>query len=155
MADASTLLFLAATGELIPLGPITLYEFTFPSDLSCSASFQRQYADSGSGFWIQTISFFLPHLSNDLLEWAFEHRDTEWMIISEDYNGEVRASGGIPDGLRLDFQASTGAGPTAANPMQFAFSGRQLRPFTPIASYDDDILFPAGEFDYGFDLDFS
>lgn len=141
---------------LVPEQNVTFYEFIFPSDLSCVASFQRQETESGSVFYSQSLAFNLPHLSNEMSTWSMITGQTRWLAFTEDYNGECRVWGGALDGLKLSFSATTGESPRSGNPMSFALSEQQLLPYISISSYEDNILFPnnAG-FSYGFSTGFN
>lgn len=141
---------------LVPQENVEFYEFTFPSDLSCVASFQRQQKESGSAFWIQTLAFNLPHMSDGMLTWAAMNAQTRWILFAEDYNGHARVLGGMHEGLQMGFGATTGESPRGTNPMSFSLSGEQLLPYLTIPSYEDNILFPnnAG-FSYGFSTGFN
>lgn len=153
--DADLVSFLPHSTELIPLADLVFYEFIFPKDLACIASFQRQTKDTGAAFWLTRVSFSLPHINNQILQWVADNPRTEWLAIAEDYNGNVRALGGSPGGLVLTFDANTGARPGDTNPMAFALSAEQLTPFMPLTSYENSDLFTSGEFDYSFDFSFS
>jgi hypothetical protein len=156
IVDASALLVLKLRGELVPQRDFILYEFIFPADLSCSASIQRQVKDTGAVFWIQTITFNLPHIADAMVQWAADHAQTRWLAIAEDYNGFTNLYGGCPEGLLCAFQATTGSGPRDVNPMSFTFSAEQLLPYLPLATYNDDDLFPSeASFSYGFSTGFN
>jgi len=154
LAGAAALML--APGQVIPQTSFVFYEFVFPSDLSCVASFTRKETERGSVFWTQTISFNLPHLADGLVAWIAQNKTTDWVAITEDYNGVCRAFGGQPDGLRLGFQATTGAGPRDANPMAFQLTGDQLEAYHLLPDYADDVLFaPGAGFSYGFSTGFN
>jgi len=154
IVDADMLLVL--NNWLIPQNDFIFYEFIFPSDLSCIASFGRQLKESGSPFWNQNISYALPHVSDMLVMWAAENAYKLWIVIAEDYNGITRAFGGSCEGLKMSFQATTGNGPRDTNPMSFAFSAEQLAPYIILPDYEDNILFPNGAgFSYGFSTGFN
>lgn len=155
LLDADLVSLVAQNAELIPLADLVFYEFIFPKDLACIASFQRQTKDTGAAFWLASVSFSLPHINNQILQWVADNPRTEWLAIAEDYNGNVRALGGNPGGLVLSFEANTGARPGDTNPMAFILAAEQLTPFTPLASYENSDLFTSGEFDYSFDFSFS
>jgi len=138
--------------DLIPMQDCKIYEFVFPSDLSCTATVTRQTTESAAIFWAINISFDLPHMSDDMILWAAETDKIKWLLISEDYNGYSRCYGGLPEGLELRFQATGGARPAAANPMNFSFIGNQIVPFTTLSGYDDNDLF---NLDGGFSSGFS
>lgn len=155
LVDADSVSFLSPNAELIPLEDLVFYEFIFPKQLACVASFQRQTKETGGAFWLTSVSFSLPHINNQILNWVADNPNTEWVAIAEDYNGNVRALGGRPGGLVFDFDGNTGARPGDANPMNFALAAEQLAPFTSLASYENADLFTSGEFDYSFDFSFS
>jgi hypothetical protein len=91
-----------------------------------------------------------------MMQWADERRDILWLAIAEDYNGSTRLLGGLPQGLNLSFQGTTGNGPKDANPMGFTFSAEQLMPFLQLPSYEDATLFPNNAaFSYGFSTGFN
>lgn len=141
---------------IVPQQDFVFYEFVFPFDIPCLATTTRQIKETGSAFWVQQISFTLPHISDMLTEWAQENAQTLWLAIAEDYNGITRAFGGTLEGLRMSFQASTGSGPKDSNPMGFVLAADQLLPYVTLPSYEDEILFPnnAG-FTYGFSIGFN
>jgi hypothetical protein len=155
LVDARLLLALPFLG-LVPQQDLVFYEFIFPSDLSCAATVQRVERETGSVFWNSSIAFNLPHISDELVTWAAENGDVLWIIITEDYNGFFRFFGGLQEGMRMSFQATTGGGPTAQNPMAFNFSAEQLLPYKSIPAYEDNILFQnTAGFSYGFSLAFN
>lgn len=154
VVDANYILLLRS--GLVPQLDFIFFEFIFPSDLSCVATTSRQVRESGSVHWNQSISFNLPHMSDEMVLWVADNPETLWIAIAEDYNGGARAFGGSYEGLKLGFQATTGAGPRDANPMGFTFSGEQLIPFKTLPAYDDHVLFPNGAgFSYGFSIGFN
>ncbi|WP_353720303.1 hypothetical protein [Dyadobacter sp. 676] len=155
MVDADAVSFLSSNAELIPLEDLVFYEFIFPKQLACVASFQRQTTGNGAAFWLTSVSFSLPHINNQILQWVADSPNTEWLAIAEDYNGNVRALGGAPGGLALSFDGNTGARPGDANPMNFALSAEQIQPYTALGAYENDELFTSGEFDYSFDFSFT
>ena len=156
IVDADSLLILKFSQELVPQNDFVLYEFIFPADLSCVATIQRQEKDTGSVFWTMNISFSLPHMNDQLVLWVADHSNTLWLAIAEDYNGDCRVFGGLHEGLKFAFQTTTGGAPKGTNPMAFAFSGEQLLPYLPLASYEDTALFPNdAAFSYGFSTGFN
>ncbi|MCE6987486.1 hypothetical protein [Dyadobacter sp. CY323] len=141
--------------ELIPVADLVFYEFIFPNDLACIASFQRRFSGSGAAYWVASVSFTLPHINNQIISWVANNPTTEWLLIAEDYNGHVRVIGGDPTGLIMEFQSTTGAGPGAQNPMVFSFSAEQIFPFVTLPEYENEALFPDSEFDFSFDFSFT
>ena len=155
LVDARLILALPTFG-LVPKKDLEFFEFIFPSDLSCSATVQRSERDTGSVFWNVSIGFTLPHMSDELVSWVDDNSDALWIAITEDYNGFCRFFGGWQEGLRLSFQATTGSGPTAQNPMAFNLSAEQLIPYKSLPAYEDKILFQnTAGFSYGFSLGFN
>lgn len=155
LVDARKLLALPFLG-LVPQEDLVFYEFIFPSDLSCTATIQRVEKDTGSVFWNSNIYFSLPHISDELVNWVVENDDVLWIAIAEDYNGLCRFFGGFKEGLQMSFQATTGGGPTAQNPMDFSFGAEQLLPYKSLPAYEDNILFQnTAGFSYGFSLGFN
>lgn len=155
IVDARLLLVLPFMG-LVPQGDLVFFEFTFPSDLSCTATIQRVEKETGSVFWVPTIGFSLPHISDDMVSWAIENANTLWIAISEDYNGICRFFGGFQEGLRLSFQATTGESPNSQNPMEFSLSAEQILPYKLLPAYEDEILFQnTAGFSYGFSTGFN
>ncbi|GLU54455.1 hypothetical protein Dfri01_39160 [Dyadobacter frigoris] len=141
---------------LVPQQNVEFYEFTFPSDLSCVAGFQRQEKETGSISWIQNITFNLPHMSDGMLMWAAMNGQTRWIVFTEDYNGLARVLGGMHQGLKMSFGATTGESPKGTNPMSFSLTEEQLLPYLTIPSYEDNILFPStAGFSYGFSTGFN
>ena len=155
IVDARLLLTLPFIG-LVPQGDLVFYEFIFPSDLSCTATFQRVEKETGSVFWTTSIGFNLPHISDEMVSWAAENANTLWIAIFEDYNGVTRFCGGFQEGMRMSFQATTGGSPSGQNPMVFAFSAEQMLPYKLLPAYDDNILFQnTAGFSYGFSTGFN
>lgn len=141
--------------SLLPTGAVELFEFIFPSDLSCVATTALLRKESGYPYWTQNVSFTLPHLQNEVLNWAGSNAEAQWLLIAEDYNEITRLMGGSRHGLDMSFQASTGAMPNAENPMAFTFTGEQLQPYQELPGYDDSMIFPVTPgFTYGFSLAF-
>ncbi|WP_439555055.1 hypothetical protein [Dyadobacter sp.] len=155
LVSADTLKFFPSAG-LVPQTSFVFYEFIFPSDLPCIATVQQQESPTGQIFFAQSISFSLPHFSDLLIQWIARERNTDWLVIAEDNNEITRLFGGVPDGLRLSLQGNTGAGRRDTNPISFSLTGQQLTPYTLLADYQDQILFPnnAG-FSYGFSTGFN
>lgn len=151
------LMDLSDKNDLVPQVNAILYEFIFPSDLSCTATIQRQKKEStGAVWWDQSVSFSLPHISNSIVMWAANNDETLWLAIAEDYNGITRLYGTPGDGLTMSFGATTGSGPRSSNPMNFSFEAEQLLPFIELPSYEDNILFPSkAAFSYGFSTGFN
>lgn len=140
---------------LVPKGDVTMYEFIFSSDLNCIATASLSKKESGSAFWVQNISFTLPHNQNEVIQWVVEHAQVQWLVISEDHHGIVRVFGGVPNGLDFSFAASSGANPKDNNPQSFTFSGESLQPYLNISSYEDSVLFSSeSAYTYGFSLAF-
>lgn len=154
LVDATSLLYVPGVG-LVPQKSFEFFEFIFPADLSCQASFERKVTESLSGYWSQLVSYSLPHLSDELAQWVGAKEKTQWCVLTEDYNGVPRMFGGMFEGLNLAFQGNTGSGPKDVNPLTFSFSGDQLAPYIYLASYEDSVLFPAGGFSYGFSIGFN
>ncbi|WP_342086090.1 hypothetical protein [Dyadobacter sp. OTU695] len=155
LVDSDAVSISSVNAELIPLEDLVFYEFIFPNQLACVASFQRQIKETGAAFWLTTVSFSLPHINNQILQWVAQNPNTEWLAIAEDYNGNVRALGGTPGGMLLSFDGNTGARPGDANPMNFALAAEQIQPFTALTAYENAELFTSGEFDYSFDFSFT
>lgn len=155
LVDADSVSILSPNAELIPKADLVFYEFIFPKALACVASFQRQLNESGAAYWAVTLSFTLPHSTNQIMEWAAGNPNTEWFIIAEDYNDNVKAFGGSTGGLALTCQGTTGARPGDINPVSFNLTANQLVPYTSLASYENADLFTSGEFDYSFNFSFS
>lgn len=154
LVEADALLYLPPVG-LVPQKSFEFFEFIFPVDIPCQASFEKKVTESLSGYWSQAVSYSLPHLSDELTHWVEANKTTQWCVLTEDYNGVARMFGGMSEGLNLAFQGSTGTGPKDANPLSFSFSGDQLAPYIYLPSYEDSVLFPAGGFSYGFSIGFN
>ena len=155
LVDANSLYVFPHFG-LIPQKDLTFFEFIFPADLSCSATFQLQNKETGSTFWAVNINFSLPHLQDPLVAWITSNEKTLWIAIAEDYNGMSYAFGGMHEGLKLNLQATTGNGPRDTNPMAFTLGAEQLRPYTPLPDYEDSELFSnTAGFSYGFSTGFN
>ncbi|WP_149242585.1 hypothetical protein [Dyadobacter sp. 32] len=140
---------------LVQLTDVEFYEFIFPSDLSCVATTSLGKKESGYPYWVQNISFTLPHVQDDVIKWAAQKAEVRWLLITEAYNGSTRLLGGSPHGLDMTFQATTGSAPKEENPMAFGFTSEQLHPYLEVPGYDDAVLFPeSAAFTYGFSLAF-
>lgn len=141
--------------SLFPIHDVVMYEFIFPSDLPCVASFTLSKKDTGATFWNQNITCTLPHIQDQILAWAYDNAQVQWLAIVESNNGSVRLMGGCPKGLDWNLQASTGGSPKDVNPQTLSFGGEQLLPYMEVAGYEDDMLFPTNSgYTYGFSLAF-
>ncbi|WP_254562140.1 hypothetical protein [Dyadobacter diqingensis] len=141
--------------SLLPQGDVVLYEFIFPSDLSCVANTALQKTNTGDYYWVQNLGFSLPHIQDEVLLWMQSNVFNKWLAITEAYNGSIRLFGGTPYGLDLSMQATTGATPKDSNPMSFSLSGEQLYPYHRIPGYEDESIFPTNAgFTHGFSLAF-
>lgn len=155
IANADALALIPGVG-LVPQRPFQMHEFIFPSGIPCVASLQKSASESGADFWVVQITFSLPRMSDMLLSWAASEKDAQWIVISEGYNDIARVFGGSLEGLKMDAQASTGGQAIEPNTISFTFSGQQLTPYTPLPSYEDQVLFPNfSAFSYGFSTGFN
>ena len=142
------------SGNITPNRDIEIFEFVFPADLTCQASWSLQGKDTGSNYWSVQISFELPHENLQIMSWVQDTMHQEWIAILELNNGPTRLMGGLPSGLKMNIGATTGSTRRSSNATSINLQAEQLIPYLELVGYENEQLFPEAGFTHGFSYAF-